>query len=111
MRVKHQLRRIAVSVIAIGTVLVAAHTAVAQTLGALNQRLDEIEPMARAGAGNPDAASRAIDRLDEAEADFARVAENERVDQGELLATYARLEVMLDRMYTTYQHQNWLAAV
>jgi tetratricopeptide repeat protein len=105
MRVKHQLRRIALIVIAIGTVLVAAHTAVAQTLGALNQRLDEIEPMARAGAGNPDAASTAIDRLDEAEADFARVAENERVDQGELLLTYARLEVMLDRMYTTYQHQ------
>lgn len=105
MRVKSQLWCIALIAIAIGTALVAARTAVAQTLGALNQRLDEIQPLVREGASNPDAASTAIDRLDETEADFARVAENQRVGQAELLATYDRLETMLDRMYTTYQHQ------
>src|SRR5579863_762570 len=105
MRVQSQLRLAALVGLIIGIVVGVAHTAAAQTLGALNQRLDEIEPLVRQGMTNADAASNAINQLDETEADFAKVAENGHVGQVELLGTYSRLESMLDRMYTTYQHQ------
>src|SRR5215469_1328320 len=74
----------------------------AQTLRGLNQTLNEIEPTVARGETDPGAASEAIDRLDQAEADFARVAEQGRVDQEELLVTYHQLEQMLDRLYQTY---------
>ena len=79
--------------------------ATAQTLRGLNESLDQIEPAVAQGVGNPDAASEAIDRLDQAEADFARVAEAGRVDQEELLVTYHRLERMLGQIYQTYQNR------
>src|SRR5216684_2640132 len=79
--------------------------ATAQTLRGLNETLDQIEPGVAQGVSNPDAASEAIDRLDQAEADFARVAEEGRVDQEELLVTYHRLERMLDQIYRTYQNR------
>ena len=79
--------------------------ATAQTLRGLNETLDQIEPGVAQGISNPDAASESIDRLDQAEADFARVAEEGRVDQEELLVTYHRLERMLDQMYQTYQNR------
>jgi outer membrane protein assembly factor BamD (BamD/ComL family) len=77
----------------------------AQTLRGLNQTLNEIEPTVARGDTDPGAASEAIDRLDQAEADFARVAEQGRVDQEELLETYNRLERMLDQMYRGYQRR------
>jgi len=79
--------------------------ATAQTLRGLNETLDQIEPGIAQGISNPGAASESIDRLDQAEADFARVAEEGRVDQEELLVTYHRLERMLDQMYQTYQNR------
>jgi len=79
--------------------------ATAQTLRGLNETLDQIEPGVAQSISNPDAASESIDRLDQAEADFARVAEEGRVDQEELLVTYHRLERMLDQMYQTYQNR------
>ena len=79
--------------------------ATAQTLRGLNETLDQIEPGVAQGISNPDAASEAINRLDQAEADFARVAGEGRVDQEELLVTYHRLDRMLDQMYQTYQNR------
>jgi outer membrane protein assembly factor BamD (BamD/ComL family) len=79
--------------------------AAAQTLRGLNATLNEIEPSVAHGVTDPEAASEAIDRLDQAEADFARIAEQGRVDQDELLMTYQRLERMLDQMYQTYQRR------
>lgn len=98
-------RRGAVTLLAVGLAMVAARTVSAQTLAGLNGRLDELEPQVRAGMTSQDAASVAIDRLDETEADFARIAESGHVGEDQLLATYTRLEQMLDRMYTTYQRQ------
>lgn len=77
--------------------------ALAQSLSSLDRRLNEIEPQVSAGVHNPDTASEAIQRLDEAEAEFAQIAES-RNDREALLATYGRLEAMLSRMYTTYQN-------
>ena len=86
-------------------IITGQRPATAQTLRGLNETLDQIEPAAAQGVSNPDAASEAIDRLDQAEADFARVAEGGRVDQEELLVTYHRLERMLSQMYQTYQNR------
>ncbi|MBV8451894.1 MAG: hypothetical protein JOZ29_06425, partial [Deltaproteobacteria bacterium] len=88
-------------------IIIAAsrHPAMAQSLRGLNETLDHIESTVAQGVTNPEAASEAIDRLDQAEADFARVAEGGRVDQEELLVTYHRLERMLSQMYQTYQNR------
>jgi len=86
-------------------IVTSRRPATAQTLRGLNETLDQIEPGAAQAVGNPDAASEAIDRLDQAEADFARVAEEGRVDQEELLVTYHLLERMLDQIYQTYQNR------
>jgi len=80
-------------------------SAMAQSLRGLNETLGQIEPAVAQGVTNPDTASEAIDRLDQAEADFARIAEGGRVDQEELLVTYHRLERMLSQMYQTYQNR------
>lgn len=97
--------RRALLTIVIGTFIAVARSAAAQSLGELNQRLNQIEEQVNAGVGNPEAASQAIDRLDQAEADFAKIAENGRLERGALLESYMRLETMLNRMYATYQHQ------
>jgi len=85
--------------------VICARPATAQTLRGLNETLNQIESSAAEGVTNPEAASEAIDRLDQAEADFARIAEQGRVDQEELLVTYNRLERMLDHIYQTYQRR------
>ncbi|HJU28993.1 MAG TPA: hypothetical protein VJ718_07480, partial [Candidatus Binataceae bacterium] len=100
------LRRLALFILAFFAISAgAAHPAAAQSVGALNQRLDEIAPQVAEGVSNPQAASQAIDKLDQAESDFTQIAENGRSSQEQLLATYDRLESMLSRMYTTYQRQ------
>ena len=63
----------------------------AQTLRGLNETLNQIEPDVAQGMSNPSAASEAIDRLDQTEIDFARLAEGGKVDQEGLLETYQRL--------------------
>jgi hypothetical protein len=86
-------------------IVTSRRPAMAQTLRGLNETLDHIEPAVAQGVTSPDAASEAIDRLDQAEADFGRIAEGGRVDQEELLATYERLERMLSQLYQTYQNR------
>jgi thioredoxin-like negative regulator of GroEL len=84
-------------------IVAGRRSATAQTLRGLNETLDQIEPSVAQGLTSPEAASDAIERLDQAEADFARIAEQGRVSQEELLETYQRLERMLNQMYQTYQ--------
>jgi TolA-binding protein len=91
--------------IVIGALISFARIAAAQGLGELNQRLNQIAGQVSAGVGSPEAASQAIDRLDQAEGDFAKLAENGRLDRGALLEPYERLETMLNRMYATYQRR------
>jgi len=75
----------------------------AQSLSELNRRLDEIAPQASEGLSSPEAASTAIDQLDRVEADFAQIVDAGREDRADLLATYGRLESVLNRLYQTYQ--------
>jgi len=74
----------------------------AQSLGELNRRLGALEPQAAEGVTNPQAASDVITQLDAAESEFAQIASTGH-DQEALIETYDQLEVMLNRLYTTYQ--------
>lgn len=85
--------------------LLIASIASAQSLRDLNSRLNEIEPQVHAGMHDTEAASDAIDRLDAAETEFAQLADSGGADRDDLLATYGRLETMLEQMYSTYQKQ------
>ncbi|HVC43932.1 MAG TPA: tetratricopeptide repeat protein [Candidatus Binataceae bacterium] len=98
-----ELRRSAlVIVMAVAAFVAFGVRASAQSLGELNRRLESIEPQVAAGMTDPAAASAAISQLDEAESDFARIADGARSTSA-LLGTYDRLEDLLNRMYTTYQ--------
>ncbi len=84
-------------------VLLAASVARAQTLDQLNQDLSGVAPQVAEGVTDEAAASEAIEKLDHHEAIFARLAESSQTDREALLGVYARLEEMLNRMYTTYK--------
>ena len=92
-----------IAVFAAAFLLAIAAAVQAQSLGELNRHLSELEPRVSAGVSNPQTASEVIDQLDQTETDFARIAENERPERGDLSGAYERLEAMLDRMYRTYQ--------
>lgn len=91
-----------VCAIAMGTIAASVPVAIAQSLRQLNNQLDAVEPQVAAGVANPSAASDAITQLDADEAEFAKFADGAS-SSGQLLATYDRLETMLDRMYTVYR--------
>src|SRR5271157_2358882 len=99
-----------------GCVVLAAFTAVsalvllvglaaAQSVSELNQQLGELAPQVNTAASNQAGAGEVITKLDQAEATFAKLAENPKADKGELLSAYSRLEEMLNRMYTTYKQK------
>ncbi len=77
----------------------------AQTLDQLNSELSELEPQISSATSNQTTAGSVITRLDDAEAAFAKLAENPKIDKGELLSAYTRLESMLSRMYNTYKQK------
>jgi hypothetical protein len=80
-------------------------TAGAQTLDQLNSQLSELEPQLSSAASNQSVAGSVISKLDSAEATFATLAENPKVDKDGLLSAYTRLESMLSRMYNTYKQK------
>lgn len=82
-----------------------ARIAQAQSIGALNSELAELGPQVNAALSNPSSAGEVVERLDKAEATFARLADNPKSDRGELASAYARLEEMLNRIYTTYKQK------
>lgn len=88
--------------LAAGTLAASVPAASAQSLRQLNNQLDAVEPRVAAGVANSSAASDAITQLDADEAEFAKFADGARASS-QLLATYDRLEELLDRMYTVYQ--------
>ncbi len=83
----------------------AVSAAGAAGLGGLNSRLSALEPRVEEALSNPSVASDVIQQLDTSEGEFEQIANSGRVSRGELLDTYMRLESMLNRLYTTYQHK------
>ncbi len=97
--------RLVLAMLALVALVASAGAARAQGLGELNSQLNALGPQVNSAASNQSAAGQAITQLDEAEATFAKLAENPKTDKGELLSTYGRLEEMLNRMYTTYKQK------
>lgn len=77
----------------------------AQNIESLNRELSALAPEVNAAVSNQAQAGQVIAKLDEAEAIFAKLAENPKNDRGALLASYGQLENMLNRMYTTYKQK------
>jgi tetratricopeptide (TPR) repeat protein len=97
------LRRFALLAYLACALLAGAGVAAAQSLGELDHRLNALAPRVDEATANPAAASDVVSELDQAESDFAKIAENSRVDRDAMLSAYTRLDRMLDRIYTAYQ--------
>ncbi|MGH7987511.1 MAG: tetratricopeptide repeat protein, partial [Candidatus Binataceae bacterium] len=92
-------------VVAVISLIAFSGVAMADGLGAFNQRLDAIEPQVSQAVADAAMAGGVINRLDEDEADFAQLAESSHYSRDRLLDSYSRLEEMLNRIYTTYNGQ------
>jgi len=90
-------------IIAVAVLTFGATSASAQSLEELNSRLDGLEPKVNAALSNESQAPQVVSELDQAEADFAKVASNPKIDKGSLVPAYSRLESMIERLYSTYK--------
>jgi len=97
--------RLALVLAILALVAVSPALARAQSLGDLNGQLSGLEPQINSAASNQSTAGEVISKLDNAESLFAKLAENPKIDKGELLGAYSRLESMLNRMYATYKQK------
>lgn len=94
-----------VPLIALLGMAVAAPSAHASAAGELNARLSALEPQVEQAVSDPAAADGVIEQLNQAEADFERLADSRRVGRGQLLDIYLRLEPMLSRIYRAYEQK------
>jgi len=100
-------RRIAATLVAVVALITVSGRANAQSLSALNGELSALAPRVSAATSGADyaEANEVVAQLDQAEANFAKIAENLRADKGSLAGTYERLEELLDRMYTAFKQK------
>ncbi len=89
----------------VGGLFLLAGTSSAQGVVELNAEISAAEGQIGSAESNPQTASSVIERLDKAEALFAKSANDPKVDKGSLVGPYSRLESMLNRMYTTYRNR------
>jgi len=88
-----------------GALFLFANNSSAQGIGELNAEISAAEGEIGAAESNPKTASAVIERLDRAEALFAKIANDPKSDKGGLVGSYGRLESMLNRMYTGYRNK------
>jgi hypothetical protein len=100
MAIKH---RIAVTVAALVAFALVGAPAWAQSLGELNGELSNLESQMGAAKSNDQTAISAVERLDRAQAEFAKIANNPKTDKAALVPAYDRLESMLSDLYSTYK--------
>jgi tetratricopeptide (TPR) repeat protein len=98
-------RRLVAALVVAAAVMLGAASAQAESLAEFNRQLDALAPEVAGSLDNPAQAGSVVDRLDAAEAQFARIASSGRVNGGELMAAYDRLESMLERVYKTYRRK------
>lgn len=91
--------------LAAGAFSLASGQVRAQSAQSLNAQLNGLAPEVNAALASQAQAGQVIAKLDQAEALFARLAENPKNDRALLVATYSQLENMLSRMYTTYKQK------
>jgi lipopolysaccharide biosynthesis regulator YciM len=84
--------------LALGTV--AAH---AQSVGDLSREVNSLSGELSSALHSDSAAQSMVEKLDHAEADFAKIANNPKANKAELLPLYDRLESMLSQLKETYQ--------
>lgn len=82
-----------------------ANPAFAQSIGDLNSQIGALSSQVNSATSNPAEAAGVIEKLDNAESTFAKIASSPKSDRAELLSVYGRLEEMLNRMYTTYKQK------
>ncbi len=99
--------RITTTLIVLAALVAVSSRAHAQSLSALNNELSGLasQVSAAAAGNNYDEANDVVARLDQAEATFAKIAENSRGDKESLVGTYARLEELLGRMYSAFKQK------
>ena len=76
---------LALAILTLAALTASSGTAGAQTLDQLNSQLSELEPQLGSATSNQSGAGQVITKLDNAEATFAKLAENPKVDKGGLL--------------------------
>src|SRR5690348_1575524 len=90
--------------LAIGAFLVlGAGTVCAQSAGQLSSEISSLDSQMSSAMNSDAAAQSLVDKLDHAEADFAKIASNPKANKGELLPLFDRLESMLARLKDAYQ--------
>jgi tetratricopeptide (TPR) repeat protein len=79
-----------------------AGIAAAQSASQLSDELSSLSGQMSSAESNQSTADQVINRLDSAEADFAKLTSSGRVDKGSLIPIYHQLDEMLDRMETAW---------
>ena len=79
-----------------------AGIAAAQSASQLSDELSSLSGQMSSAESNQSTADQVINRLDTAEADFAKLTSSGRVDKGSLIPIYHQLDEMLDRMQTAW---------
>lgn len=99
----HRLDAILGTIGIVAAIALIPAIAQAQRPAEFNKELSALDSRVSAALSNQTEAGQVVDRLDEAEADFARMASSGKAGRDGLAAAYGQLESMLNRIYTTYK--------
>lgn len=96
-------RRLTPALIAAVSITLLAASARAQSIGELNSDISSLEGQVSSSLNNEAAGKSVVEKLDNAETMFAKVASNPKTNKSELISAFDRLESMLARVHETYQ--------
>src|SRR5271168_2253427 len=94
--------RLTAVLIAFFTLALTAGIAAAQSASQLEGELSSLQGQMSSAESNESTADEVISKLDNAEADFAKLTSSGRVDKAALIPIFHQLDEMLDRIQTVY---------
>src|SRR5271163_3102976 len=94
--------RLTAVLIAFFTLALTAGIAAAQSASQLEGELSSLQGQMSSAESNESTADEVISKLDNAEADFAKLTASGKVDKGALVPIFHQLDEMLDRIQTVY---------
>src|SRR5271169_4711946 len=94
--------RLTAVLIAFFTLALTAGIAAAQSASQLEGELSSLQGQMSSAESNESTADEVISKLDNAEADFAKLTSSGKVDKGALVPIFHQLDEMLDRIQTVY---------